>query len=260
MIFSKKNVVFFNLFSTLIFGFFLSCKTNSDLQIRKVNARIVNINENQETNKDIDALIKPYSEDVNQKMNTILCNNPTVIEKKSINKYQNEIGNWMSDVVFEYSKRVFEKDNNLKLDICMLNSGGVRTILPAGNVTTRNAFEIMPFENEIVVLEMNGEAILEMAYFIIKEQKPHPMCGMKIFLDKEAKIIAVKVGNFVVDQSKKYYVATNDYLANGNDNMTFFLKSTNKYKTNYKIRNLLIDYFKDVKEITFSKDDRIISQ
>jgi hypothetical protein len=30
--------------------------------------------------------------------------------------------------------------------------------------------------------------------------------------------------------------------------------------TDYKIRNLLIDYFKSVKEITYSKDERIISQ
>jgi 2',3'-cyclic-nucleotide 2'-phosphodiesterase (5'-nucleotidase family) len=141
-----------------------------------------------------------------------------------------------------------------------LNSGGVRTILPAGDVTTRNAFEIMPFENEVVVLEMNGEAVIEMAKFIIKEQKPHPMSGMKIFLDKDSNVVAVKVGNFVVENSKNYYVATNDYLANGNDNMTFFLKASNKFNTDYKIRNLLIDYFKSVKEISFSKDERIISQ
>jgi 2',3'-cyclic-nucleotide 2'-phosphodiesterase (5'-nucleotidase family) len=260
MIFNKKNIRISKLlFILVLIGFLFSCKTN-DLKLRKVNAKIVNINENQETNKDVDALLKPYSEDVNQKMNTVLCKNPVVIEKKSINKYQNEIGNWMADVVFEATDKIFKQRNNLDLDICLLNSGGVRTILPAGDVTTRNAFEIMPFENEVVVLEMNGEAVIEMAKFIIKEQKPHPMSGMKIFLDKYSNVVAVKVGNFVVENSKNYYVATNDYLANGNDNMTFFLKASNKFNTDYKIRNLLIDYFKSVKEISFSKDERIISQ
>ena len=61
-----------------------------------------------------------------------------------------------------------------------------------------------------------------------------------------------------MDLNKIYYVATNDYLANGGDNMTFFTKNTQKYKTDYKIRNLLIDYFQVVKEISFAKDERII--
>jgi 2',3'-cyclic-nucleotide 2'-phosphodiesterase (5'-nucleotidase family) len=259
MNFIEKKIIFNKFYLLLIIGLLFSCKSN-DVNLAKVNAKIVNINDELKQNKEVEGFIKPYFEEVSMKMNEVLCNNPDVIEKRNINKYQNDIGNWMADVVFEFSNAIFKQRNNLELDICMLNSGGVRTILPAGDVTTRNAFEIMPFENEVVVLEMNGEAIIEMAKFIIKEQKPHPMRGMKIFLDKDSNVFAVKVGNFVVEKKKNYYVATNDYLANGNDNMAFFLKATNKYSTDYKIRNLLIDYFKSVKEITYSKDERIISQ
>ena len=43
-----------------------------------------------------------------------------------------------------------------------------------------------------------------------------------------------------------YYVATSDYLANGGDNMTFFKESTIKFDIEYKLRNMLIDYFKKV--------------
>lgn len=253
----KNNITNNKILLLLLIILFINCKSN-ELQVRKINAKIVNINENQESNKEIDVLIKPYSEDVNAKMNKILCKNPVSIEKKSINKYQNEIGNWFADVVFKRTKTVFFIKNKLKLDICMLNSGGIRTILPAGDVTTRNAFEIMPFENEVVVLELKGSEIKEMAQFLIKEQKPHPMYGMKISLNEKSEITSILIGNEPLDLSKSYYVATNDYLANGNDNMTFFLKSINKYKTDYKIRNLLIDYFSDVQEISFSKDERII--
>jgi 2',3'-cyclic-nucleotide 2'-phosphodiesterase (5'-nucleotidase family) len=257
MIFKQKNTINYKIIFLLLIGLLFSCKIN-DLKLRKVNATIVNINEKQETNKKVDLFLKPYIEDVNQKMNSVLCINPEVIEKKKINNYQNEIGNWMADVVFDSTKKIFEKRDTINLDICMLNSGGIRTILPAGNITIRNAFEIMPFENEVVVLEMDGEAVIEIAKFIIKEQKPHPMKGMVIFLDKDSNIEKVKVGENEIDKSKKYYVATNDYLANGNDNMIFFLKASKKYKTDYKIRNLLIDYFKEVKEISFSKEARII--
>ncbi|HJY12653.1 MAG TPA: hypothetical protein VJ304_07680, partial [Flavobacterium sp.] len=57
--------------------------------------------------------------------------------------------------------------------------------------------------------------------------------------------------------NKTYYVVTNDYLANGGDNMNFFLKATDKFDLNYKIRNVLIDYFKEVDTIPVKTDVRI---
>jgi 2',3'-cyclic-nucleotide 2'-phosphodiesterase (5'-nucleotidase family) len=257
MIFNKKNILNSKMMFLFLILFVFSCKTN-DLKLRKINAKIVNINENQESNKEIDALIKPYAEDVNNKMNSVLCINPTAIEKKNINKFQNDIGNWMSDVVFSKTKSLFFIKYKKTLDICLLNSGGVRTILPAGNVTTRNAFEIMPFENEVVVLELSGEVIYEMAQFIVKEQKPHPMKGMIITLDKNDAIKSIKIGDEMLDNTKLYYVATNDYLAGGGDSMNFLKKNSQKFITDYKLRNLIIDYFKSVNEISFSKDERII--
>jgi regulator of replication initiation timing len=41
-----------------------------------------------------------------------------------------------------------------------------------------------------------------------------------------------------------YYVGTNDYLSNG-DNMNFFKKGVQKFDLQYKLRNILIDYFKE---------------
>lgn len=255
MTFKKKKMQILKIFLSLFISIILSCKSN-DLEVRKINAKIINIDKNQEANKEVEDIIKPYSKDVDEKMNAVLCYNPTPLEKKKINNYQNDIGNWMADVVFDFTNKTFEKKYNKKLDICLLNAGGVRAILPAGNVTTRNAFEIMPFENEVVVLELSGEVIKEIADYIIIGQKPHPMKGMIIEIEKE-KIKTIKVGGILLDLNKKYYVATNDYLANGGDNMNFFKKNTQKYVVDYKIRNLLIDYFKSVKQISYSKDIRV---
>jgi hypothetical protein len=53
-------------------------------------------------------------------------------------------------------------------------------------------------------------------------------------------------------------VITSDYLSNGGDKMDFFKKGTEKYDINYKLRNILIDYFKETKTITSTRDQRII--
>ena len=53
-------------------------------------------------------------------------------------------------------------------------------------------------------------------------------------------------------------MATNDYLYNGGGNMTFFKPNEGLYNLDYKIRNLLIDYFKKVDTINPVIDDRFI--
>ncbi|HMC02386.1 MAG TPA: hypothetical protein VKN14_15205, partial [Flavobacteriaceae bacterium] len=58
--------------------------------------------------------------------------------------------------------------------------------------------------------------------------------------------------------TKTYYVATNDYLYSGGDNMTFFKPNDSLYDLNYKIRNALIDYFKKTDTIKPVIDDRFI--
>jgi 2',3'-cyclic-nucleotide 2'-phosphodiesterase (5'-nucleotidase family) len=138
-----------------------------------------------------------------------------------------------------------------------LNHGGIRTIIPKGNVTARAAFEIMPFENSLVVIELKGEQIEDLLNYFIAEKKPHPLYGMTFTIgkDNEAKDILIQGKSF--DKNTSYFVGTNDYLSNGGDNMIFFKKGINKYDLDYKLRNILIDYFTEVETVPLLTDQRI---
>ena len=70
---------------------------------------------------------------------------------------------------------------------------------------------------------------------------------MKIYIDKTTSTInKIEINNQSLNDNQIYYVATSDYLANGGDNMTFFKESKIKFDIEYKLRNMLIDYFKKV--------------
>jgi 2',3'-cyclic-nucleotide 2'-phosphodiesterase (5'-nucleotidase family) len=118
----------------------------------------------------------------------------------------------------------------------------------------------MPFENSLIVVALKGEEIIAMAKHIIKEKKPHPLNGLKIFLDKDNTITKVLFNDKAIENNTIYYVATSDYLANGGDNMTFFLKNEGSFDLNYKMRNVLIDYFYKYKTIEASTVQRIIKE
>ena len=105
----------------------------------------------------------------------------------------------------------------------------------------------MTFENSIVIVGLTGKEIKTLAEYFIKEMKPHPLYGMKIYIDKTTSTInKIEINNQSLNNNQIYYVATSDYLANGGDNMTFFKESKIKFDIEYKLRNMLIDYFKKV--------------
>jgi 2',3'-cyclic-nucleotide 2'-phosphodiesterase (5'-nucleotidase family) len=107
------------------------------------------------------------------------------------------------------------------------------------------------------VIAMNGETVMEMIRYFIKIQKAQPLSGLTFTIDKNNQPKDIKIQGNPIEISKVYYVATNDYLANGGDDMTFFQKGIQTYDLNYKLRNVLIDYFKEIKTIPVLKETRI---
>jgi 2',3'-cyclic-nucleotide 2'-phosphodiesterase (5'-nucleotidase family) len=201
--------------------------------------------------------ILPYRTRINTDLDSIIAYCPVTLDKKAIN-LQSPIGNMMADVVLQYGTKVFKKRENKSISICILNNGGIRSILPKGNVTARNAFEIMPFENSLVVIALRGVQIRELISYFIKEKQAHPLAGLTFRIDKNKEAKNILVQGEELQDNTLYYVGTNDYLANGGDNMTFFSKGEQTYDLEYKLRNILIDYFKAVDTITATQDNRII--
>lgn len=250
--FLKLFVIFLTLFSLF------SC-SQKNYNLTKIEGKQLPITEKQAETPAIESYIKPYRDHINKDLDNVLAYCPETLDK-STGKWQTSIGNLLADVCVERGNIVFKERENKTIDLCLLNHGGIRAILPKGNVTTRTAFEIMPFENNLVVIALKGQQIADIAAYIIKERKPQPLSGMTFTIAKDNTAKNIKVQGKPLDINKIYYVATNDYLANGGDSMTFFAKGVEKFDLTYKLRNVLIDYFKQVDTIPVAKDIRITEE
>ena len=100
--------------------------------------------------------------------------------------------------------------------------------------------------------------IYELINYLTLTRKAHPISGINMVLDKNYNLLDVKINGKKIDENKIYSVATSDYLLNGGDKMTFFSKSKKNTTLDYKIRNVLIDYFKEVDTVNFKIDNRFI--
>ncbi|WP_269684748.1 5'-nucleotidase C-terminal domain-containing protein [Flavobacterium lacustre] len=245
----KLFVIFLTLF------FVISC-SKQPYYVSKIEGKRIPITEKQNQVPEIENFIKPYREHINKDLDSVLAYCPETLDKSS-GEWQTTIGNLMADVTLQRGNLVFNAREKKNIDICLLNNGGIRSILPKGNVTSRTAFEIMPFENSLVVIALKGEQILELVDYFIVTKKAHPLAGMSFTIDKNNQPKNVLVHGKTVEKEAIYYVATNDYLSNGGDNMNFFKKGIQKFDLDYKLRNILIDYFKEVDTIPVTKDVRI---
>ncbi len=203
----------------------------------------------------IEAFIKPYRDHIDREMNTVLTYAPQSLDKLS-GKWQTGIGDLMADAMLERGNRILAARTGRTAQICLLNFGGIRSMIPQGNVTTRTAFEIMPFENSLVAVRLPGQKIAEMANYLASDIKAHPTAGLELVL-RSGKPVSIKVGGKPFNIDASYEVITSDYLLNGGDNMTFFSAGLEVTHLDYKIRNVLIDYFRDADTLEAPTDIRI---
>jgi len=254
----KKNTIYFRYFVILLtFGSFFSCKTNAFYNY-EVEGKKIGVTSEKGENAQIDTFIAPYREHIKKDLDSILAFAPETLDKSS-GEWETKIGNLLAQVVFDFGNPVFQKRENKSIDFCLLNHGGIRAIIPQGNVTTRTAFEVMPFENSLIVVGLKGNKIKEMGTYLMTEKKPHPLYGIKFFVNKDnLNVNRIEINGKPLEDDRIYYVATSDYLSNGGDNMTFFIDSELKYDMNYKMRNMLIDYFKKVDTLPVITDEKII--
>lgn len=231
-----------------------SCKPK---HLYKIEGQQIAITDSLKTDQAIETFIKPYRIQINKSLDSVIAYAKDTYSKKD-GQFNTAIGNMMVDAVYEESNPIFKSRTGHDIDIVLLNHGGIRSIISKGNITIRTAFNVMPFENSVVVASMKGNKVNDMVDYLVREQKANPIKGLKVILDKDLQLKSATVNGAPIDIQKTYYVATNDYLYNGGDQMTFFKPSDSLYTLNYKIRNVLIDYFIKKDTIAPVIDDRFI--
>lgn len=246
-------------YNYILICFFLlilnSCKQENNLY--KIEGKQITILDSLETNPDIEAFIKPYREHVEKDLDSVLSYAVNTYSKTD-GEFNTAIGNLMADAVYEEANPIFKNRTGHDIDIVLLNHGGIRSIISKGNVTTKTAYEVMPFENAVVVVELKGQQVLEMINYLAKAKRAHLISGIKLILDKDFKVKSATIKSEPIDMNKTYFVATNDYLYLGGDNMSFLKTNDSLYNLDYKIRNVLIDYFKKKDTLNPKIDDRFI--
>mgnify|MGYP000624788766 CR=1 FL=1 len=226
----KRNIKLLLLGAVLSF---VGC--SKQIYTADIDTSYYRINGKYDSDEEVDEIIAPYKAQLDKQMNEIIAIAPTDLYKSRPNS---NMGNWFTDVVHAYA------DAELgDIDFAAQNYGGLRVpSLSSGPITVGEIFELMPFENLLVVLEVDGET-LQLFLDRIAEKGGWPIShGLKFTIDNEkATNIVVRGEEFNPDRT--YRIAIPDYIANGGDNCYFFKDLPRE--TDMLIRDIVIDYLRE---------------
>ncbi|MCG2459968.1 5'-nucleotidase C-terminal domain-containing protein [Flavobacteriaceae bacterium F89] len=201
--------------------------------------------------------VASYGKHIDEVLDEQLAYAPVKITKED-GSYNSSEGNLMADIVMERANPVFESRTGKKIDFVLINFGGLRSSISKGPVSARTAYEVMPFENHIMVVELSGKSVGKLIDFLVASHTAHPISGLHIVLDKNDRLRSVDIQGKPFDKNRHYFVATSNYLLGGGDHMDFFKEAIQVTDIDYLIRKAMIDYFTKNDTITAAVDDRFI--
>ncbi len=191
----------------------------------------------------IDSIVMPYKSELEAEMLEEIAKAEKNFERGRPN---GALNNWSTDAVQHFFKSQTEGDI---VGFVLLNFGGLRNTINQGSVSLGDIFKVMPFDNEVVFVEMPISTREEIASYLI-DRGGEPIGGATIDNGQL---------NFVgfEDDSETFWIATSDYLMNGGDNMTFFEKKVSVVRPGVLLRDVFIEAAKRQGTLEWSDEERI---
>lgn len=188
------------------------------------------------SDKSYNAYLQPFKQKVDGEMNEVIGQ---AAETMKGHAPESLLSNISADIYLQTATD-FQGEN---VDIAIVNLGGLRTVVPAGDITVRKVFELMPFENELVLLWLKGDKLNELLQYFAG-MGGEGVSGLRMEI-KDGKAVNITINDKPLDPTKVYSIVTNDYLAGGNDKMVQLAQAEKRVNTGIKVRTMLLNYIKN---------------
>lgn len=186
----------------------------------------------------IENYIAPFKDSLESVMNTVIGHSEQRLTKPG-NQSETLLGNFFTDALLHEGRKL-----DPEIDFSFGTKRGLRIELPKGDITVGNIFELMPFENKLVILELSTENVEKLAQFIAASNG-QPLAGMTLEI-KDGKAQHIRIGGQPLQKGQVYKLLTYDYLANGGDNSKGLDDPISRVDLPQKVRETLLEHIKEL--------------
>ncbi|MFC1887740.1 bifunctional metallophosphatase/5'-nucleotidase [Candidatus Cloacimonadota bacterium] len=179
--------------------------------------------------------------------------NASIYLSKSGTGAQNLVGNLICEAMLHMTDA----------DFSFLNLGGIRGEIKKGPITYRDVFNVMPFDNQIITFQADGEFLKNIIEMRVSSSR-HGLrvAGVNVVFSKKRenydRITSLYIGGEPWKKDKIYKITTTDFLMQGNAGLAMLTKVPEKDITRFEnsLRDVIVDYIKQNSPVTAKIDDR----
>ncbi len=207
--------------------------------------------------KELLSKLQPYADKVEEELSKVIGEATGTFSNEMVRKQETALGDMVADSMEWYTQ-------NQDVDFAIQNGGGIRTDLPEGEIEKGTVYEVLPFDNSVMVLTMDGSDVQKLFDYIATINRgagafPQVSDSVSFTINySTGECEDIRINGEPLDPDKTYTIATNSYMAAGGDGYSMFTNAKNSYDTSKFQRDVFIEYVKHLGgTISPEVDDRI---
>ncbi len=204
----------------------------------------------------IDKIVEHYDAQLDDKFKEVIGNSETYLdgERFYIRYEETTLGNFVTDIMRHHTGA----------GIALLNAGSLRASIDIGPITVEDVFKVMPYANEIVIVEITGHEILRALSRSVMGNRDDEdggflhVSGIKIRIkDHRIEKVELDEGRGPIEPDTIYQVAITDFLASGGDGYSIFT-TKKSLATGLPLRELIVDDIRSKGTVSSKIEGRIV--
>lgn len=204
-----------------------------------VKAEVIPVTESIPDDPEIQKVIAPLAAEIKASFGQPLVQAPQGVFRGRRGE-ENLLGYWVSDVMRQAAQHLV----GAPVRFAITNGGGLRANLRPGQLKVGDIFELMPFENELVVIELTGAEVIQVVKEGLLRRGGEPCSGVKVKVEgtpQQATLTVTWEDGSPIDPEAMVKVATTDYLYGGGDSIPTLKKGRKPFTTGVTLRQMLLD-------------------
>lgn len=165
----------------------------------------------------------------------------------------------LSDWFVDNLMKAVEKKSGKRVDMGIVNFGGIRVDMPEGDILKDDIMSMFPFKNNIVYVALKGSdvrAILE----DMAASRFQVLGGVRV-VAHDGKLVSAEIGGEPIDDDRVYGLATISFLLNGGDDLKLARNALEVIEYPEIIYDVMIDVVRDEtaagRDIVYHTDGRV---
>lgn len=136
-----------------------------------------------------------------------------------------------------------------RVDLSIMNVGGIRQNMPAGDITEGQILSTYPFSNHFTIISIKGADIIEALRVGAKKGGEAVSANIRVVTDEDRNLVRVVIDGKEMDPSATYTVGTIDYVAEGNDDLRTLANHSKIWTDEVEVAAPILRWFEHQREL-----------